>query len=268
MEKDVIHYIGTFGLTHVERRILTHLFALRGKRAWHYELVDADDQTLVAPINLVDLDDVEATARWREFRARYAQAVPVYVTSSPDAHDGEYLFSRPLRTQHLLQDLDNIVVNKLQLVPAIAENAVDNSQICNLAVADPDQRNAQFKALVVDDSPTVGCLMQLSLSNLNIASHIIETGNEALKHLNEAHPYDIAFLDVVLPGVDGYRLCKKIKSDRRTRHMPVIMLTGKHSPVDRVRGKMAGSNAYLTKPLEQSELKAVIRKYLRAVKTQ
>ena len=76
--------------------------------------------------------------------------------------------------------------------------------------------------------------------------------------------YDIVFLDIMLPGIDGYRVCKAIKADKRTKHLPVVMLTSKDGTIDKVRGIMAGTNVYLTKPLERHELIQAIDKCLPA----
>jgi twitching motility two-component system response regulator PilG len=76
--------------------------------------------------------------------------------------------------------------------------------------------------------------------------------------------YDLIFLDVVLPGdMDGYKICKLIKSKNKYRDIPIIMLTSKGSTIDKVRGKFSGSNAYLTKPVDQVLLMETISKILR-----
>ncbi len=74
--------------------------------------------------------------------------------------------------------------------------------------------------------------------------------------------YDLIFLDVVLPEMDGYKVCKLIKSKETTRSIPVVMLTGKTSPFNKVRGVMAGCDGYLTKPVVAVDLKTVLQKYI------
>ena len=74
--------------------------------------------------------------------------------------------------------------------------------------------------------------------------------------------YDIIFLDVVLPGTDGYQVCKDIRKNPGTRQTPVIMLTSKSSPFDRVRGSLVGCSAYLTKPVDYNAFRAAVSKYL------
>jgi two-component system, cell cycle response regulator len=121
--------------------------------------------------------------------------------------------------------------------------------------------NASIKALVVDDSTTVRRLMELTLSPMGIKLDFTDNGEDAIALVKQGR-YDIVFLDILLPGIDGYRVCKAIKSDKLTKDTPVVVLTSKDSAIDKVRGMMAGSNVYLTKPLDRSELIQAIDKCL------
>lgn len=123
------------------------------------------------------------------------------------------------------------------------------------------QAAARAKALVVDDSTTLQRLMDLTLQPLGIDVDFAATGEDAVALAKHKH-YDIIFLDVLLPGMDGYKVCKTVKSEKQTRNTPVIMLTSKGSAFDKVRGIMAGSDVYLTKPLDRAALLAAVQKYL------
>jgi len=83
-----------------------------------------------------------------------------------------------------------------------------------------------------------------------IQVHTAETGEQAIDYINKNY-YNLIFLDVVLPGIDGYQLCKIFKKDKTRKKTPVIMLTSKSSPFDRVKGALAGCDTYLTKPVKQ-----------------
>lgn len=124
-----------------------------------------------------------------------------------------------------------------------------------------DQNSKILHALVVDDSTTIRRLMDLTLQPLGIVVEFAERGEEAL-NLVQRNRYDIVFLDVMLPGIDGYKVCKQIKGERNTRNIPVIMLTSKDSAFDKVRGIMAGTNVYLTKPLDRGQLIEALNKCL------
>jgi twitching motility two-component system response regulator PilG len=69
-------------------------------------------------------------------------------------------------------------------------------------------------------------------------------------------------MDVVMPGVDGYEGCREIKKLQRQKVLPVVMLTSKSSPFDRIRGRMAGCDAYLGKPVNDQDLKQVLARVL------
>jgi two-component system, cell cycle response regulator len=125
----------------------------------------------------------------------------------------------------------------------------------------PRSSSAALRALVVDDSTTLRRLMELTLSPLGIEQDFADTGEYAVA-LTKANRYDIIFLDVMLPGMDGYRTCKAIKADKRTKTTPIVMLTSMDSAFDKVRGIMAGTSVYLTKPLDRSQLMQAIDKCL------
>lgn len=120
---------------------------------------------------------------------------------------------------------------------------------------------AGIRALVVDDSTTVRRLMDLTLRPMGIEVEFADRGEDALV-LAKNRAYDVVFLDVMLPGIDGYRVCKAIKGDKATKHTPVIMLTSKDSAFDKVRGIMAGTDVYLTKPIDRAALLAAMSKCL------
>ena len=120
-----------------------------------------------------------------------------------------------------------------------------------------------LRALVVDDSTTIRRLMDLTLSPLGIDVEFADRGEEALVQV-QRNRYDIVFLDIMLPGIDGYRVCKQIKAEKNTRDIPVVMLTSKGTAFDKVRGLMAGTDVYLTKPLDRSQLIQALGKCLAA----
>jgi twitching motility two-component system response regulator PilG len=127
---------------------------------------------------------------------------------------------------------------------------------------EPQQRQyfpRPIRALVVDDSTTVRRLMELTLAPAGVDLDFTDNGEDAVA-LAKHGGYDIIFLDILLPGIDGYRVCKAIRADRATRETPVVMLTSKDSAIDKVRGIMAGSSVYLTKPLDRNELMQAISK--------
>lgn len=116
------------------------------------------------------------------------------------------------------------------------------------------------KVLVVDDSFPVRTYMGQQLEAIahgRLSVEFAESGEDALRILMK-QDFHAVFLDVVMPGVDGYKICKWIKSNKP--HISVTMLTSKKSPFDKVRGSMSGCDFYLVKPAEQKKIKDVLTK--------
>jgi twitching motility two-component system response regulator PilG len=115
--------------------------------------------------------------------------------------------------------------------------------------------------LVVDDNLTVREFMKSKLAAFNFNVDYAENGEQAIGFTGQKH-YTCIFLDVVMPGIDGYQVCKLIKSNRSAQKTAVVMLTSKDSPFDKIRGSMSGCDAYLTKPVDEEKLLETIARFL------
>ena len=115
--------------------------------------------------------------------------------------------------------------------------------------------------LVVDDVETARVLTEIVLTNAEFRVVQAENGKEALEVYCEQRP-DIVLLDVSMPVINGYQICKAIKSYPKTRNVPVVMLSGNDGFFDKVKGRMAGAETYLTKPCEPATLLRTIRELL------
>jgi twitching motility two-component system response regulator PilG len=116
--------------------------------------------------------------------------------------------------------------------------------------------------LAVDDSPTIRKLVSMTMEGQGYRVVVASDGIEALAILKDEHP-DLILCDVAMPKLDGYQLCKIIKNSKDTKHIPVVMLSGKDGLFDKVRGKMAGCANYITKPFEPDLLMSEVRKYVK-----
>ena len=119
---------------------------------------------------------------------------------------------------------------------------------------------AKKTVMVVDDSPTVRKLLTIKLEKHGHRVVTASNGMDALAKINEELP-DLILLDVTMPRLDGYQLCKLVKTDAVTKHIPVVMLSGNDGFFDKMRGRMAGSVAYLTKPFEPETLLRTVDQY-------
>ena len=123
---------------------------------------------------------------------------------------------------------------------------------------------AQPVVVVIDDSPTIRKIMELTLHRLGLRMVGADSGLTGLAAIAQQQPA-LVFLDIVLPKTNGYMLCQVIKRNPTTRGLPVIMLSGKDGIFDKVRGRIAGANDYITKPFEPGAVLQVVQKYLPAL---
>src|SRR5262245_56802373 len=106
--------------------------------------------------------------------------------------------------------------------------------------------------LVVDDSQISRKIMAAFLEKEGYRSIQAEDGAQALKQAQEALP-DLILLDVIMPGPDGYEVCRTLKADPRTAEIPIIFLTGVNDPENKVKGIELGASDYVTKPFNREE---------------
>ncbi|MFM9880769.1 MAG: response regulator [Burkholderiaceae bacterium] len=115
--------------------------------------------------------------------------------------------------------------------------------------------------LVVDDNLAVRRFMAQKLQQFSINVDYAASGEQAIG-LTGSKRYTCVFLDVVMPGLDGYQVCKLIKANRENNATRVVMLTSRDGTFDKIRGKMAGCDAYLTKPIDEEKLMNAIIRFL------
>jgi twitching motility two-component system response regulator PilG len=120
---------------------------------------------------------------------------------------------------------------------------------------------SEATVLVVDNSPTIRKVAELTLKREQIRVLGAADGLSALGMVADEKP-DLVILDIMLPRMDGYQICRIIRRNKDFKKLPIIMLSGKHGLIDRVRGRLAGATEYVTKPFDPAELVRVVRKQL------
>lgn len=267
--------IAPVGLPEAEIRLLTSMFLLSRCRQRSYVLTEKGVEE--AHIIMVDADNADALARWRAILAAKPATPTVFVSQGTAQDREQYHLQRRLSISKVLQLLDQVALTELKVTAAVpigemtatpttVENCyVDESRLHNVqakpVAADVQARRG--RVLVVDDSPTVRKQIELGMLPYRVTVDLAETGEQALEFIAK-QAYDLVLLDVMLPGTDGYEVCKTIKKHPNTRKTPVVMLTGKSSPFDRVRGALAKCDTYLTKPVEHKTFQDVLKKHLAA----
>ncbi len=117
----------------------------------------------------------------------------------------------------------------------------------------PESANLNVKVMVIDDSKTIRRSAETLLKKVGCEVVTAIDGFEALAKITEHKP-DIIFVDIMMPRLDGYQTCALIKNNQTFKATPVIMLSSKDSIFDRARGRIVGSEKYLTKPFSKEDL--------------
>ena len=230
------------GLTELEVRVLKSIFTLAPQLNENVTLTPPE-QAAEADVILVNADDPKSAQTLTKIKVRNSLCTSIMLTDREDSNGGDLTLQRPIRVQKLISALEDIVEQTSIQIPG------DNSseQVLNV--------------LVVDDSFPVRKYMEHKLSELvdvPVKLYLASSGEEAIAKSSKAD-CDIIFLDVMMDGVDGYKVCKTIKSKQNPY---IVMLTSKKSPFDKVRGTMSGCDAYVTKPPSDERLTEEIRKCL------
>jgi two-component system phosphate regulon response regulator PhoB len=118
------------------------------------------------------------------------------------------------------------------------------------------------KILVVDDEKDILELIDFNLTKNGYRVRTVTSGEEALDLIKE-NDYDLIILDLMLPGVDGFDICKIIKADKHKSNIPIVMVTAKADEADKVAGLEIGADHYVTKPFSPRELLAIVKATLR-----
>ena len=120
---------------------------------------------------------------------------------------------------------------------------------------------AGLKVMVIDDSKTIRRTAQTLLKKEGCVVVTATDGFEALAKIADEKP-DIIFVDIMMPRLDGYQTCALIKNNQVFKQTPVVMLSSKDGLFDRARGRIVGSDQYLTKPFTKDELLGAIREHV------
>ena len=269
------------GFTSFDMRLLDGVVKLSQRRNPSLELVDDKGPSSIDVI-IIDGKNEEAAAWAQEQSYWLAQQAVVWVDAQGPLLKGHTGLQRPVRWTDLPVILSRAMddashyhagasaEHSTAAVPA--SKAAAQAQVSQIT---PSAQTAESSEavlgnattapaiLVVDDSLAVRGHLTSALKAVGYSVNSVDCGESAIM-IAGSRPYDCILMDVLMPGIDGYEACRKIKA------MPaiggkakpsIVMLTSKSSPFDRIRGKMAGCDAYLTKPVQKSHLMQVLAKY-------
>ncbi len=152
--------------------------------------------------------------------------------------------------------INNELKNPIEPIKQASPNPSQNI-INELAYAEDPEFDYQI--LIVDDSALIYKALEIELNNAPFSSnkYYAESGEACLQLANK-NVYDIIFLDIMMPGIDGFKTCTELRKNPKFKKTPIIMLSSKTSPLDEVNGIMAGCTTYLTKPIRHEEFQKLL----------
>ncbi len=122
-------------------------------------------------------------------------------------------------------------------------------------------RTRPKRVLIVDDEPNIVISLEFLMQQAGYDVHVAHTGEEAVELIRHLEP-DLVLLDIMLPGIDGFEICRWVRENPAWDHMKIIMLTAKGRDVDIAKGFALGADAYITKPFSTKDLMEEVRKAL------
>lgn len=246
------------GLKPGERQLLEGLVKVSQRRTPRLEILD-DSLARSADVVVIDTRDAHAMS-WARRHPWLERRAVIWIDGTQPA-PGHTLLRRPVQWPILPM----VLARALEAGPGTVA-AVPPSAPAPLAAEPPVglPPAAAPQVLVVDDSLAVRAQLRSLLERRGYVVTDADCVEVALDALGQ-RAFDCVLMDVLMPDTDGYEGCHEIKARLRGANaVPVIMLTSKSSPFDRIRGKMAGCDAYLTKPVEAQHLADVLAQHVRA----
>jgi twitching motility two-component system response regulator PilG len=246
------------GLKPIERQLLEGLVKVSQRRTPRLEIL-ASSQATDADVIMIDARDASAMA-WARGHPWIERRAVIWIDGT-DAASGHTLLRRPVQWPILPM----VLARALESGPGTAV-AAEGAAAGGHAAPGPASHPARApQILVVDDSLAVRAHLRSLLEPRGFIVTDADSVEVALANVGR-RAFDCVLMDVLMPEIDGYEGCRQIKARLRGANaVPVVMLTSKGSPFDRIRGKMAGCDAYLTKPVDPEHLGEVLAQQLRAM---
>lgn len=195
-----------------------------------------------ADLMFINADDPSALGQWQSLKNEQPACVGIMVSSADNAPSAERTIRKPLMYRKFVELLH--LITSAETHTSISGGTVRTLNVLVVDDSFPARQYMRFK------------LEEIAINVANLEIDFAESGEKALEMI-ERKSYDIAFLDVVMPGMDGYTICRKMKQQSSAR---IAMLTGQSTKVDRARGSFAGCDDYLMKPPVDEELRMVLSK--------
>jgi len=255
--------IELLGFPDPERRLLASTFRLSDHRRYSYvcneTLIDRPDIYLVNSDTPRAMETIPA-------RPPNTLAPAVYVGRHVVESPWPFI-EKPIQWTRLFETLDKqmaaaLAARAARPAPAGWDGVAHRRFVDRYLVPAPITRHGTTESvLVVDDSATVRAYMRTKLAPFKFDIDYAANGETAIDMAQAKH-YTCIFLDILMPGMDGYQVCKRLKSSPATKSASIVMLSSRTSPFDKFRGAWAGCDAYLGKPVDETDLLGAIVRFL------
>ncbi len=279
-----IFVVAVVGVQDADLKILSRIFTITRYRQRSYTLIAVDENSSMrelaevkaADIQVVNANNPAAVRCWQGIAASIdlKERKPVLKISNviPTSEAGsEFTIPWPINPAKMLQVLDSYTIRHLHYYPEFeigSELEPCSNTLKNIKAINATKRAQQFsnspkgiRVLVADDSLAVRRQLKIEFDTMDAKLHLVADGDAAVRAAEEDQ-YDVIFLDVVMPGMDGYSVCKNIRRSKLNKKTPVVMLTSKSSSFDKLKGVLAGCDTYLTKPINHNEFTEITQKHL------
>lgn len=278
-----IFSVAVVGASERDIEILERVFGITRYRQRCYKLVVINDvssaselaRAVEADIHVLNVTNPKAIVCWQRFAATVSRekrkpVLRLGQKATDESNVSEFVIPWPINPAKLLQTLDNFTIRHLHYYPEFeigSEVEPSSAVVHNIkAIGTTTQikqeaRQKAIRVLVADDSLAVRRQLTIEFDSMDAHLDSVADGDAAVK-ATEQEKYDVIFLDVVMPGLDGYSVCKNIRRSALNKTTPVIMLTSRSSKFDKLKGILAGCDTYLTKPINHNEFKEITQKHL------
>ena len=233
------------------QRVLS-FFSARGNT-----FVESEDSESDLIVTTDDYSNVEEALNLQQ------DAQLLVVSNDKNCPHGDLQLQRPLLVTRVMRVMEQAAEKQHAPKQAASDSAAPAAPAAPAVQSDKvDIEEQPYTALIIDDNAAIRKQLEIELRTSGIPSVSAESGEQALEMI-ESQVFDLIFLDIMMPGIDGYETCGQIRSHAEYKKTPVIMLSGKTAPLDEVKGVIAGATTYLTKPIKHEQFQQVLQRITR-----
>ncbi len=221
---------------------------------------------------------ISSDASYSEFEQTLENQKVLVISNDATCSVGDVQIKRPILITRVMKSLEAVIdlvklvkdqnsendedaiETETETVDVIEKvETITKAETSKTTTEDTNTAHTGHHALIIDDSAAIRKQLELELRDAGISSDFAESGEEALEKI-EDNQFDLVFLDIIMPGIDGYETCRAMRAKASYKKTPIIMLSGKTSPLDEVQGVIAGATTYLTKPVKSAMLQETLKR--------